>query len=77
MQVNVTHPSQLNEPGPRSEGSLRREDERSRSKRNLGRCNGTRLVVVARGAQQKLQALRSTLTNYSRRNNHVAYLRFF
>ncbi len=29
MQVNVTHPSQLNEPGPRSEGSLRREDERS------------------------------------------------
>ncbi len=41
MQVNVTHPSQLNEPGPRSEGSLRSEDERSSKERDQGQCNGT------------------------------------
>jgi hypothetical protein len=50
MQVNVTHPSQLNEPGPRSEGSLRREDERSRNTQDQGQCNGTGLVGTARGA---------------------------
>jgi hypothetical protein len=42
-----------------------------------GQCNGTRPTVVARGARQKLQALRSTSTNHSRRNTMSHIYNFF
>jgi hypothetical protein len=74
MQVNVTHPSQLNEPGPRSEGSLRREDERSRSKQDQGQCNGTGLVGVARGAFADIAGPTFNLNQRFEEEDHVAYL---
>jgi hypothetical protein len=74
MQVNVTHPSQLNEPGPRSEGSLRREDERSRSQRDQGQCNGTGPVGVARGAFANTAGPPFNLNQRFEEEDHVAYL---
>jgi hypothetical protein len=77
MQVNVTHPSQLNEPGPRSEGSLRREDERSGDKQDQGPCNGTGLVGTARGAAAEIAGPSFNLNQRFEEEYHVAYLRFF
>lgn len=74
MQVNVTHPSQLNEPGPRSEGSLRREDARSSSKQDQGQCNGTGLVGVARGAAAEIAGPPFNLNRTFEEEDHVAYL---
>jgi hypothetical protein len=74
MQVNVTHPSQLNEPGPRSEGSLRREDERSGNKQVQGQCNGTGLVGTARGAVADIAGPTFNLNRPFEEEDHVAYL---
>jgi hypothetical protein len=74
MQVNVTHPSQLNEPGPRSEGSLRSEDERSSNKRYQGQCNGTGLVGAARGAVANIAGPTFNLNQSFEEEDHVAYL---
>ncbi len=75
MQVNVTHPSQLNEPGPRSEGSLMvrtKEASVHRCKRIDGQCNGTWLVDVTRGALQWAPAL--NFNQPFEEDHHVAYL---
>jgi len=74
MQVNVTHPSQLNEPGPRSEGSLRSEDERSSNKQDQGQCNGTGPVGVARGAFADIAGPTFNLNQRFEEEHHVAYL---
>jgi hypothetical protein len=74
MQVNVTHPSQLNEPGPRSEGSLRREDARSSNNQDQGRCNGTGPVGTAKGAVPRRGRPNVNLNQSFEEEDHVAYL---